>query len=567
MKKRFVLGASLVVVLTVISVAVSHLTRPPQASAVAAPPQAGADAMRGMPCHMMGGHIMGDCSPEEIAAFQRQAQQTAPASEVAETFLPGSGLAVLAAQPSATLSLEDGARVALEARAVSRRVRGADLTLYGYNGQIPGPSLRVEQNATVYVDFKNSIDLETTVHWHGVRLENKFDGVPHITQAPVSPGGGFLYKLRFPDEGIYWYHPHVREDIQQDSGLYGTILVTPKAKGYYNPVNREEVLVLDDLRLDSNGVVPYGKARANHALMGRFGNVMLVNGVEHYELVLRKGELVRFYIANVANARPFNISFDGAKTKLVGSDLGNHERETFVDSILITPAERYIAEVLFDEAKEYKLQHVGPEKHYPLGVIKVSSARVEPDHSQAFGVLRTNETVRSSIDRYRRHFSRSVDHQLDIRVEVSGMAMAHGKGHGGHGIAAMEWEDDMGEGNANATGDAVRWILHDKGSQKENMDIRYAFRVGDVVKFRLFNDPHSPHPMQHPIHFHGQRFLVLEQDGVRNDRLVWKDTVNVPAGSYVDILLEVSNPGEWMLHCHIPEHMESGMMAMMNVRR
>ncbi len=524
--------------------------------------------MRGMPCHAAGGTIMGDCSPEEIAAFQRQAQQAAPASRLTETFLPSSSLAPVAAQPSTTLPLKDGDRIALEARAVSKELNGARLTLYGYNGQIPGPSLRVEQNATVYVEFKNSIDLETTVHWHGLRLENKFDGVPHITQAPVSPGGSFVYKLSFPDEGIYWYHPHVREDIQQDSGLYGTILVTPKVKGYYNPVNREEVLVLDDLRLQEGGVVPYGKAHANHALMGRFGNLMLVNGAERYDLVVRKGEVVRFYIANVANVRPFSISFEGARTKLVGSDVGNYEREIFVDRIPITPAERYVVEALFDKAGEYALRHITPERTYRLGVVRVLAEQTPQDYAREFGALRVNPTVRSDIDRYRRYLDKPVDYQLDLSVEVPGMAMAKSKGgggHGDHGVALMEWEDDMGAANAEATADAVRWILRDKASRKENMEIRYRFKVGDVVKFRLFNDPQSPHPMQHPIHFHGQRFLVVEQDGAQSENLVWKDTVNVPAGSYVDILLDISNPGEWALHCHIPEHMEAGMMATMKV--
>ena len=113
---------------------------------------------------------------------------------------------------------------------------------------------------------------------------------------------------------------------QQDSGLYGAILVRPSADSYYNPVNQEHVLIVDDLLMRDGKVAPYGTSSANHAIMGRFGNVLLVNGAERYELAVEKGDVVRFYIINVANARPFNISFDGAKTKLVGSDVGVHER-------------------------------------------------------------------------------------------------------------------------------------------------------------------------------------------------------------------------------------------------
>ncbi len=569
MKHRFALRVAVTILLVSIPVGLLYWMYPPpdtmQQAAGTGPLEVRTDLMRGMPCHAAGGQIMGDCSEAEIAALQRQARQGAPTAKTVETFLPGATLAPVPVKRSETLSLKEGDRVALEARAVSKELNGARLTLYGYNGQIPGPALRVAQNATVYVEFKNGIDLETTVHWHGVRLENKFDGVPNVTQAPVPSGATFVYKLNFPDEGIYWYHPHVREDIQQDSGLYGTILVMPKAKGYYNPVNREEVLVLDDLSLKDGKVVPYGKAHANHALMGRFGNLMLVNGAERYELAVGKGEVVRFYIANVANVRPFNISFGGAKMKLVGSDVGNHERETLTDGILITPAERYVVEVLFDEAREYKLEHATPEKSYTLGVIKVLPERAARDHAREFGVLRVNQSVRRGIDKYRRYLERPVDYQMDLSVELRGIALTSAEGHGAHGPAPIEWEDTMGEANAGATSDRVRWILRDQASRKENMDIRYRFKVGDVVKFRLFNDPQSPHPMQHPIHFHGQRFLVVEQDGLRNDKLVWKDTVNVPAGSYVDILLEVSNPGEWAVHCHIPEHMEAGMMTTMRV--
>ena len=128
----------------------------------------------------------------------------------------------------------------------------------------------------------------------------------------------------------------------------------------------------------------------------------------------------------------------------------------------------------------------------------------------------------------------------------------------------IEWEDEMEMMNKMSTSESLTWVLQDSNKNK-NMDIDLDFKVGDKVKIRLFNDPNSKHPMQHPIHFHGQRFLVLEKDGVKSDNLVWKDTVLVPVGSSVDILLDVTNPGEWMAHCHIAEHLEAGMMMSFNV--
>ena len=99
------------------------------------------------------------------------------------------------------------------------------MAMYGYNGQYPGPFLHVSQDSTVVVRVTNRIEGPTTVHWHGLRLENRFDGVPGLTQSPIAPGDTFVYELKVPDAGMFWYHPHVREDVQQDLGLYGNLLV------------------------------------------------------------------------------------------------------------------------------------------------------------------------------------------------------------------------------------------------------------------------------------------------------------------------------------------------------
>ena len=129
----------------------------------------------------------------------------------------------------------------------------------------------------------------------------------------------------------------------------------------------------------------------------------------------------------------------------------------------------------------------------------------------------------------------------------------------------IEWEESMKAMNAMFDAEDITWILKDSSTGKQNMDIDLSAKVGDKIKLRLFNDKESMHPMQHPIHLHGQRFLVLSIDGVPNDNLVWKDTVLVPIGKTVDILIDVTNPGNWMLHCHISEHLEAGMMASFKV--
>jgi FtsP/CotA-like multicopper oxidase with cupredoxin domain len=130
----------------------------------------------------------------------------------------------------------------------------------------------------------------------------------------------------------------------------------------------------------------------------------------------------------------------------------------------------------------------------------------------------------------------------------------------------LEWEDLMPEINRQSDPSNMVWCLTDLESGAENHNIFWTFVVGDRVKIRLVNELGSDHPMHHPFHIHGAgRFLILARDGAPDENLVWKDTVLIPAGQTVDILLEVTNPGRWMAHCHIAEHSESGMMFSFDV--
>jgi FtsP/CotA-like multicopper oxidase with cupredoxin domain len=142
----------------------------------------------------------------------------------------------------------------------------------------------------------------------------------------------------------------------------------------------------------------------------------------------------------------------------------------------------------------------------------------------------------------------------------------HGHAHAHEAAQGIEWEDDMVEVNRMTTPTNMRWKLVDRDTGAENAGIDWRFRVGDRVKIRLVNEMDSDHPMPHPFHVHGAgRFLILARDGEDEPNLVWKDTVLVRTGEIVDILLDVTNPGTWMAHCHIAEHHESGMMFSFNV--
>jgi suppressor of ftsI len=479
--------------------------------------------------------------------------------------------------PSKIVELKDGDTLDLDARVIRRRIGSATYNMYGFNGQYPGPLVRVHQNATIVVRFTNHIDLPSAVHWHGVRLDNKYDGVVGLTQAAVAPGGTFVYQVHFPDAGVYWYHPHVREDVEQNLGLFGDLLVAPADSAYYNPVNAEGVLMLHDLLVDGHGIIPYGTEGADFAIMGRIGNVLLVNGEPRYHLAVHRGDVVRFYLTNASSARSYNLSFAGTPTKLVAADLSRFEREQMVDNVVIAPAQRFIVETRFDTPGVVPiLNRVQAVNNYAgeyfaevdtLGTIDVAPTPTAADHGAAFKTLKAYKPLAADIDRFRPMFGKPVDHRLTLTVNIQGMP---------NSIVAfmtidtmyfnpVEWNDGMPDMNWISTAREVRWILRDDATKKENMDIDWRAKKGDVLKIAIHNDENSMHPMGHPIHFHGQRFLVLTRDGVANPNLAWQDTDLIPVGSTDVLLLDASNPGRWMAHCHIAEHLESGMMMSFTV--
>jgi len=481
---------------------------------------------------------------------------------------------ILASRPREVVHLENGDTLRLESGLVRRTLRGKSVIMYGFNGQHPGPLIDVRKGATVVVQFHNGIDQPSAVHWHGVRLDNRFDGVPGVTQDAVAPGATFTYVVRFPDSGIYWYHPHVREDIQQDLGLYGNIMVRSTSPGYLAPVNREQVLMLDDLLMDGDGLTPWGATSPTHALMGRFGNVMLVNGEPRYDLEVKRGEIVRFYFTNASNARLFNLSFPGARMKVVASDVGKFEREEWVSSVVIAPAERYVVDVEFSrpgrtalvnriQALDHMFGTFSPEAD-TLGAVRVRDVPATPRYGAEFARLRRNGDVAAELAPYRSSFDAAPTHSLVLTMRTRGLPAAVSNMLIGIN-APVEWNDGMAMMNWVATGDEVSWVLRDPATGKENMAIDWHFRVGQVAKIRVFNDPSSSHAMDHPLHLHGQRFLVVSRDGVPATNLVWKDTAIVPTGETVDLLVDMANPGRWMIHCHIAEHLGAGMMGVFTV--
>jgi FtsP/CotA-like multicopper oxidase with cupredoxin domain len=600
------------------------------------------------------------------------------------------------ARETELVELRDGDEYALEIAPVKKRIGDATVRMLAYNGSVPGPTLKVPQGATITVPVTNHGDIEATVHWHGLRLENRYDGT-HDTQAPIPVGETFAYQVHVPDPGAYWYHPHIREDYGQELGLYGNILVIPSESGYWPPANRELALTLDDILIEEGQIAPFREEETTHVAMGRFGNVMLIAGEGDLRLEAKRGEVVRFYFTDTANTRVFNVTLPGVEMKLVGADAGHYEREERVDEVLLAPSERAVVDVHFPKAGELRLEHRTPERTYRLASITVIDEQAEPSHTEEFARPRTNRDMAEQRERIESFLKRPPDKTLSFVAEMDlgvpegvdviyvcpmhpevvsaeagscpkcgmkllaqaaeettyvcpmhpevtsdkpdrcpkcgmkllpeGVAAAggghghehhhghghHGHEHGEHGHShhdhghhgehgggepehgahggdgeqgehghdhhgepkrahdtahGIEWEDDMVEVNRMTTPANMRWKLVDRDTGAENAQIDWTFRVGDQVKLRLMNEMDSDHPMPHPFHVHGAgRFLILARDDVVEPNLVWKDTVLVRTGETVDILLDVTNPGRWMAHCHIAEHHESGMMFTFNVER
>ncbi len=500
---------------------------------------------------------------------------------VVGAFLPAAGINPASfpeAEPSQVVEMIDGDTLDIEVSIVRRILNGHEMVMFGYNRQYPGPLIRAPKDATLVVRVRNEIELPTTIHWHGVRLDNEFDGVPGVTQEAIQRGESFVYEVHVPDAGMFWYHPHAREDVQQDLGLFGNLLVTSPNPSYYGPAHREEILVLDDILMDEQGVLPWGESAPTHALMGRFGNVMMVNGETNHQLSAKQGEVVRFFLTNVANSRTFNVTFGGAQVKLIASDVGRFEREAWVESVVIAPAERYVVDVRFEEpgttliANSIQAINHFRGEFYPyvdtLSIVTVSTETAAPDISDSFYSLRVHDEIAAELEPYRPHLNREPDYELEATVRVQDLPTPIVLAMEADTLffPPMEWNDAMPVMNWLSTGDQVTWILKDRDTGAENNDIDWNFKVGDLVKIRIFNSPDSFHPMNHPIHIHGQRFLVTSMDGTENQNLVWKDTAIVPVGSSMDLLVEMSNPGEWMLHCHIAEHLSAGMMFSFTVQ-
>jgi FtsP/CotA-like multicopper oxidase with cupredoxin domain len=451
----------------------------------------------------------------------------------------------------------------LEARPGTTRLLGADhpeTAIWGYGGVSPGPVIRVRQGGEVQARLVNRIDEPTTIHWHGIRIDNRMDGVAHLTQDEVTPGATFDYRFTAPDAGTFWYHPHAHRPMQQDRGLYGLLIVEePQPVA----VDREIALVLDDWRLERDGTIETRSLASLHdaAHAGRLGNLLTVNGASQPAYAVRGNERIRLRLCSTCNARILQLRFEGVAAHLVATDGQPVDPEPLADGLLtLAPSQR--ADVVVDvtaAAGETAAIIETTRSRIVLARLPVESGAPARAQRLASHVrLPANPVTLPAVDR----------DPLRIPLVMAGgaMGMTMGSGAGSGVMAGRMIDGGTFRGERLGTRDLIRqgmaWTFNGTAGDPDGHRDPALFSVarGRTVVIEMANDTAWPHAM----HVHGHHFRALGRRGA-SARGWLHDTVLMQPRERMTIAFAADNPGKWMLHCHMLEHQMSGMSSWFEV--
>ncbi len=443
---------------------------------------------------------------------------------------------------------------------------GKTIKAMAYNGQVPGPEIRVREGERVRIVLKNELPEPTTIHWHGVDVPNPMDGVPGITQKPVHPGETFVYEFEARPAGTRWYHTHFQEHRQMDLGLAAPIIIEP-AGGDPFPFDREDTIVLDDwatgtarplpstsagtagARGSMGGMMGGGMGRMMEGMMGGRGmggmmgggntpayDMMTINGKAYpatQPLPVRKGERVRLRLINVSADHTHVVRLAGHRLQVTHTDGNPLLRPVEVDAVPIAPSERYDVQFLAERPGAWFLYCAEPG-HAGAGervAVVYEGREVEKPEPPIEGITDLS-LWRYGLGRGRDVLHRPSGQERSFELTLSGGMMMMGS--------------DIWTINGKRYPDTESLRLH----------------KGDRVHVLFGNMSMEAHPM----HLHGQSFKVLAVNGRRLPHPIVKDSVDVEAhmGS-VDLEFTAHNPGDWFFHCHKPMHMEGGMIALAKI--
>ncbi|MEQ9038828.1 MAG: multicopper oxidase family protein [Silicimonas sp.] len=421
-----------------------------------------------------------------------------------------------------------------------------------YGGTVPGPDIRVRQGDGLRIAVENALDEETTVHWHGLRVPNAMDGVPHLTQAPIAPGETFTYEFDAIDAGTFWYHPHQRSFEQVGRGLYGALIIEEDSPPR---VDREMVWVLDDWRLTQDAGIAEdfgGFHDMSHA--GRLGNTVTINGRVPGDIPVRAGERVRLRLINAANARIFALDFGDLAPQVIaldGQPVTSHVAPA--GRVVLGPAMR--ADLMLDVtaapgAKVQVIDRFFTQDAYvlvDLAVAEIPLRDATPDWDM---VLAPNPLPDPDIARARRHDVTFTGGMMGGMVERQ-MGLSGGSGMGGM----------MGGGMMGRMHDGGIWFINGVAAEGHILDPMLTLERDASHVIAMTNAT----AFHHPIHLHGHSFRVLSRNGAPTPHREWQDTVLIAPRERVEIAFVADNPGDWMFHCHILEHQAAGMMGVFHV--
>ena len=399
---------------------------------------------------------------------------------------------------------------------------GATFRAWGFNGQVPGPTIEAQVGDVLEIRLTNHLPEPTVVHWHGLRIPAAMDGT-EMVQRPIASGDTFVYRFTPPDAGTFWYHSHFNEIVQLERGLYGALVVRSPEEPIFD---RERVLVFDDVELASDGQIraPGGWIESHD---GREGSTRLVNGKQEPELTMSAGQIERWRIVNAASARYLRLSIGGRPFRIIGTDGGLIGSPVTATEILLAPADRVeLAVGPFAEGEVHRVEALP----FKRGSFK---AHKRPE---LFATLRVSREVpsKAQVPETLRRIEPLVTGPVTVSREVR-LGFTLGLKHG------------------------VEFTIN-----KEQHHRADPVRVGELQVWDVVNRS----PVHHPFHLHGFFFQVLQVNGKAPEFLSWEDTVNVPAFGSVRIAwMPDDRPGEWMYHCHILEHHAAGMMAHFDVVR
>ncbi len=417
-------------------------------------------------------------------------------------------------------------------------VRGA----WGYNGQVPGPVLRYRQGQQLRLVLRNQLSEPTTIHWHGIRLPNAMDGVPHLTQPPVEPGGQFEYVFELPDAGTYWYHPHLNGPEQLGRGLGGALIVE-EPEPY--PVDRDLLWFLDDWRLNREAEIVgnfYDFHDISHA--GRIGNTVTINGRLPHDVDVRPGERIRLRLVNAANGRIFALSFGDLPVHVIAQDgqpVPPHEPPG--GRVLVGPGMR--TDLVIDCPGDAGRTAEVRDDFYPGIEFKVMGFawRDGPARERALKApppaLPGNPVPEPDLDAAERH-------------EIT---------FGGGMMGNLDREQMMAMMREGMAWTVNGRPVHDPGGHHHRS--LFSLERGQSCRVVYRNETR----WHHPIHLHGHHFRVLTRDGAREPHQPLRDTVLLNPRETVETAFVADNPGKWLLHCHVQEHHAGGMTGMIDVRR